>query len=1248
MSEGHERGFPFEERLRELLDEAQLLTLTTDREGRFVQLGASCERFLGRPAEELLGTAFLDVIHPDDTESTAEVLGRIRDGYRDLRFEARSVAGAGADRELSWSLAVLTGRDGRILGLQGTAREMLPGAPEQPGAFRRRSGGARGEVLERLYESESRYRSLFESTGDGVAVLARPDGEILEANELLAELTGRERGSVKGRSFLDLVSPGARRMLSGLLAGLGSSGRARTDELPLLLPDQRVHHADLALAPVRFAGREAAVAVLRDARERRQERRRFEDAAARLREALQGVSDGVLVLDGKGVVLEANPAVLKETGLAAEEVLERDFRSLWEKVENGGAGGDHEAISRAIDTAIAEGRPSQLAGAPLILRVAGDGPTVSVHARIVPRRRDGKLEGATVYLHFLTEKERLRAAARESEERYRLVFAQAGDPIAVLDGEGRYLEVNRRYEALAGQRKEALLGESFSTWVRDDRDRRAVDRHRESLAPGETARIEITRRRHDGEERRVDLSLSSVAIAGQPCLLAIERDVTASRRRRLEAEVAARMARLLVDSLDARAALPTLAGQLRRLVPFERIGILWPAEEGEGFRVFAAWDLEGGTGPSPGSLIPAERVLNEAYRGGRPMHRRVAPEREPSAWTEPGSEEAWGQLVYPLVHRGRPVGLLTLERIEEGTPRGEAERALGFLAPPLAAAVENTRLFRRVRESEEKFRTLVENSRDVIFRMGMDGQFRYLNPVVEQMLGYTPEALYQDPGLPQRLMHPSDRERYRSAFERMAAGTDFPPLELRLRHRSEKHWVWVFLSVYPLRDAAGNLVGLEGILRDDTERKEAEAAAREYERRLLALAELNSRLFRERSEAALAEEALRGLIGLLGAQGGMIALQRPGGYLQVAARQGLGAMPLPEGFHVEEVGEEPLAGLSPPLRSFLTGDLVEVSDLAQVPRDTAWAADFVAHGFLQVVAAPLEGESGTLGSLALYFSRPVTLEEKDLTVLRLAVAQVAAAIDRSRHLGEARDTAEEARRARRDLKSVSDILARDLRAPAASLRGLTAMLDRSSQGKNRTVLERIEGNAQELDRTLEGLVRLLEASTAAPKSSPLDPGPVSRAVAARHEGPLLSRGGGIEVAGSWPEVLADPEVLERILDELVRNAARSAGARGEPRVRLGWRTPEDLSRVELRVEDNGPGLSAADRRRAFDPLCRFEPDASYRGPGLGLTVARRLAEALGGRLELREAEEGGCLAVLLLGKAGAGFGRLGPPEREEL
>jgi PAS domain S-box-containing protein len=1248
LSESRDRAGPFEDLFRELLDEARVLSFATDAEGRFVHLGASCERFLGRPAEALLGQSLLDSIHPEDAEATGEAFRRIREGHRDLRFEARSLSDEGGERELSWNLAVLTGSDGRILGIQGTAREVDPEALEQPGAFRRRARGAEDEILDRLYESEGRYRALFESAGDGVAVVARPGGEIIEANLLFAELLERDREEIHGPAFLEFVSPGARRLVSGLLERLGGSGRARTDEVPLLLPDGNVRHADLALAPVRFAGREAAVVILRDARERRQERRRFEDAASRLREALQGVSDGVLVLDSRGMVLEANPSVLSETGLEAGEVLGRDFRSLWERVEAGGSGADRDNLAGAVDVAVAEGRTTQLAGAPLSLRVAGSGPTVSVHARIVPRRRDGRVEGATVYLRFLTEKERLRAAVRESEERYRLVFAQAGDPIALLDGEGRYLEMNARYEVLAGQSREALLGESFSVWARDPRDQRAVERHIESLASGETARIEITRRRHDGEERRVDLAMSAVSIAGQPCLLAIERDVTTSRRRRLEAEVAARVARLLVDSLDARAALPTIAEQLRRLVPFERIGILWPAAEGEGFRVFAAWDLEGISGPSAGALVPPDRELSDVHRGGKPLHRRVAPDREPSAWTEPGSEEAWGQLLYPLVHRGRPVGLLTLEKIEDGPARREAERALGFLAPPLAAAVENTRLFRRVRESEEKFRTLVENSRDVIFRMAIDGQFRYLNPVVEQMLGYPPEALYQDPGLPLRLMHPSDRQRYRSAFERMMAGTDFPPLEIRLRHRSERRWIWVFLSVYPLRDASGNLVGLEGILRDDTERKEAEAAAREYERRLLALNELNSRLFRERSEKALATEAVRGLVALLGAQGGMLGLLRPGGHLQAVVREGLGGMPLPPGFHVAEAGDEPLQGLNPPLRAFLTGDLVEVSDLAQVPRDIPWAANLVAHGFLQVVAAPLEGESGTLGSLALYFSRPVPLEEKDQTVLRLAVTQVAAAFDRARRLGEAQEVADEAQRARRDLKSVSDILSRDLRAPAASLRGLTAMLDRGARGKTATLVERIGENARELERTLEGMVRLLQASTVSPKSMALDPGPVARAVAARHEGPLLNRGGEVEVAETWPEVLADPELLEAILGELVENAVRFAGARGKPRVSLSWRTPEELSRVDLRVEDNGPGLSAADRRRAFDPLRRFENDAKHQGPGLGLTVSRRLAEALGGRLELREAEEGGCLAVLRLVRAGSSPDRRKPPEEEEL
>lgn len=107
-------------------------------------------------------------------------------------------------------------------------------------------------------------------------------------------------------------------------------------------------------------------------------------------------------------------------------------------------------------------------------------------------------------------------------------------------------------------------------------------------------------------------------------------------------------------------------------------------------------------------------------------------------------------------------------------------------------------------------------------------------------------------------------------------------------------------------------------------------------------------------------------------------------------------------------------------------------------------------------------------------------------------------------------------------------------------------------------------------------------------------------------------------------VVVDPARLDQILDALIDNAIRFGGR--EARVELArLDEPEPVLRVQ--VTDRGPGISEAEAAFVFDAFRTGE--ASHEGFGVGLTLARTVAEALRGRLDLVPSEVGACFVAEL-------------------
>jgi two-component system OmpR family sensor kinase len=213
----------------------------------------------------------------------------------------------------------------------------------------------------------------------------------------------------------------------------------------------------------------------------------------------------------------------------------------------------------------------------------------------------------------------------------------------------------------------------------------------------------------------------------------------------------------------------------------------------------------------------------------------------------------------------------------------------------------------------------------------------------------------------------------------------------------------------------------------------------------------------------------------------------------------------------------------------------------------------------------------------------------------------------------------------------------ELRSPLARIRVALALLPRDGDSEAR--LRDVESDLAELDRLIEDVLTTarLDATGLPRRPAPVDVAALLAEVAERARHDPLTAGKTVRVAvGPAPALTADRALLKRALWNLVENAAKY----GAPPIALA--ATRDGDHVRLSVTDQGEGIPPAERERVLAPFHRLDrartPHAAGERPhgfGLGLTLARRVAEVHGGRIAIepaavQEGREAGCRVTLVL------------------
>lgn len=197
-----------------------------------------------------------------------------------------------------------------------------------------------------------------------------------------------------------------------------------------------------------------------------------------------------------------------------------------------------------------------------------------------------------------------------------------------------------------------------------------------------------------------------------------------------------------------------------------------------------------------------------------------------------------------LLEEGKPTGIYSWEFQNPVTNRWYhiQDRAIKWIDDRyvrLEIATDITKVKETeeaLRESEEKFRFLAENTNDVIWVMDKNGRFRYISPAVEKLRGYTPEEVIQQK--PEEMLTPDSLKKVEKAMAEVFAYIDMgqrqrEAVTLDLQQPcKDGNVIWTEAVITLIFDDNGQFVFFLGASRDISKRRQVEEALRESEQQL--------------------------------------------------------------------------------------------------------------------------------------------------------------------------------------------------------------------------------------------------------------------------------------------------------------------------------------------------------------------------------------------------------------------------------
>jgi PAS domain S-box-containing protein len=573
---------------------------------------------------------------------------------------------------------------------------------------------------------------------------------------------------------------------------------------------------------------------------------------------------------------------------------------------------------------------------------------------------------------------------------------------------------------------------------------------------------------------------------------------------------------------------------------------------------------------------------------------------------------------------------------------------------------ERKRTEAALRESEEKFRNLVENTSDWVWEINEGGAYTYVSPRVRDILGYAPEELLGK--TPFDIMPADEARRVAEVFAPISGRMEpFVLLDNVNLHKDGRRVV-LETSGVPIFDNLGRFRGYRGIDRDITTRKIAEETLVNRTRQLEAVRAVGAEVARELDLPSLLDLIIRRAVELVGAASGQVFLWDEAAQLLVPGGScGLEDWILDLRLRLGESVSGTVA---------LRREGMIVNDYRTSPYAHPAVRD--RGRITAVLSEPLLYRDRLVGVIRIDDQGTGRLfTEEDQNILRLFAVQAAIAIENARLYQEisrqaitleqrVQERTRELEAVNRELQRVSrhksEFLANvshELRTPLNSIIGFAEVLQDPEISPLTEKQARFLGHIHQAGRHLLDLISdILDLSKVEAGKLTLQPRALSVAISledvlvpARDLASKKSQRLVSDIETDLPPLQADPVRFKQICFNLLSNALKFTPKGGTITLfarKVEWSTGQVVNSsppideltvrpidrpgewLEITVRDTGIGIKPEDLPRLFQDFVQLESVETKRheGTGLGLALTKRLVELHGGRISAESDGEG--------------------------